>query len=217
MGKTKDLTGERFGRLIVVGRAGSHRSPSGAVRATWLCRCECGNMTTVTTDALRKTTKSCGCYGNEIRTAFSQAGGHRVHGGCGTRLYTIWKNMKSRCSNPKNQDYHNYGGRGITICTEWLSDFATFREWALSNGYREDLSIDRIDSNGNYCPDNCRWETALTQGQNRRTTSHIVYNENEYTCVGFAKLLNVSHASVSRWLKAGMKPEEIVDYVKNKS
>ncbi len=160
MGKLIDLTGQRFGRLVVVARAenDSHN------KARWCCRCDCGKEIIARSNDLRSgNTQSCGCF-QRSQTSSTNA----THGGGGTRLYTIWKAMKARCYNLKAEKYKDYGGRGITICPEWKNDFSAFRDWALSSGYTDDLSIDRIDVDGNYEPLNCRWATAKEQRHNRR-------------------------------------------------
>ena len=110
-------------------------------------------------------TKSCGCY-QKRRTSES----HKTHGLGSTRLYPIWASIKKRTLNLKTVDYINYGGRGISICDEWKNDFMSFYNWAMENGYEENkgLSIDRIDNDGNYCPENCRWTTSIIQNRNRR-------------------------------------------------
>ena len=108
-------------------------------------------------------TNSCGCY-QKRRTSET----HKTHGLNSTRLYKIWSNIKDRTLNPKHKAYQDYGGRGITICDEWKNDFIPFYDWAMSNGYSDELSIDRIDNDGNYCPENCRWTTRVIQGRNQR-------------------------------------------------
>lgn len=164
MSALKDLTGQRFGRLVVIARQGS--SPQGT--ATWRCLCDCGHEIVVSGWSLRSgNTKSCTCLKNEIAKEL-----FTVHGQCMSRLHCVWKGMKERCSNPKHNRYHRYGGRGITVCDEWLHDFQAFYDWAMANGYDENAprgqcTIDRIDNDKGYSPENCRWTDAKTQRSNQ--------------------------------------------------
>lgn len=159
--KLLDLTGRQFGKLTAVKRVGSKNNIP-----LWECKCECGNTCFVTSKLLRSGgTTSCGCYRKEnSRKMLSEI--VTTHGKSRTRIYTIWRSMLSRCSNPANKAYSYYGGKGITVCKEW-STFDNFYQWAMQNGYADTLTIDRINGDGNYQPDNCRWVTRAEQNKNR--------------------------------------------------
>lgn len=170
MKKSNDLTGQRFGRLTVIER--SNNSNDGHAR--WLCRCDCGNIKVVASNDLKKkngNTKSCGCLRLVKVKEMQQI--NIKHGKSHDRLYGIWSGMKQRCTNPKSPEFYLYGRRGISVCDEWMKDFEAFFAWAISNGYSEELSIDRIDNGKGYHPDNCRWATAKEQAVNRRTTKYV--------------------------------------------
>ena len=161
-----ELIGKRFGRLVVLAEA--DKGAQGKRR--WLCVCDCGGFTvTGKSNLISGNTKSCGCLHGEMA-----AQRQYKHGGKGTRLYNIWKNARQRCRNTHNPDYCKwYGVRGIKFTQEW-DDFSKFREWALANGYTDTLTLDRIDPNGDYGPDNCRWATWAEQRHNQRRSKEVV-------------------------------------------
>lgn len=153
-----NLTGNKYGRLTVVEYTGTKMR-----KALWKCICECGNTTYVRSHKLKDgNTRSCGCLRTELLLSYTPDRG-KTHGESDTRLYRTWSAMKQRCFNPNLPIYKYYGGRGITVCDEWKDDFVAFRDWALANGYDDTLTIDRIDNDGDYCPQNCQF---LTRSEN---------------------------------------------------
>lgn len=163
MPRTKDLTGQQFGRLTAIRSIGLDKWNN----VIWECKCECGNThATRASQLLSGRIKSCGCSHTICKKT-------RKRSNVNLRLYSVWKNMKARCLNPNCSEYRNYGARGIAICDEWIHDFNTFKEWAYKSGYDENAprftcTIDRIDVNGNYEPENCRWTTMKVQNMNKR-------------------------------------------------
>lgn len=168
MSKTKDMTGQRFGMLVVLRREGSNSDGL----ALWRCRCDCGNECVVAGANMRKgNTKSCGCM--IIKSTKARM---TTHGKSQTRLYAVWKAMIQRCCNPADKNYNRYGGRGISICREWKNDYLSFYKWAMANGYNKDApvgqcTIDRINNDKGYSPDNCRWVDLKTQQNNKSKRS----------------------------------------------
>ena len=188
MSKLLNLTGQRFGRLVVVER--STNSKNG--KARWLCKCDCGNDTVVfSTSLVRGLTHSCGCLNREIASV--RFGTHRLSE---SRLHKTWSDMKKRCYNPNSKSFPAYGGRGIEMCEEWKDDFQSFYNWAMANGYADDLTIDRIDVNGNYSPENCRWVDKLTQANNCRTNHYLTFNGKTQSIVEWARELGVSDSLI---------------------
>ena len=199
MGNKLSLVGQRFGKLTVISESGSNKHGM----SMWVCKCDCGNTTKpISGNSLKQgNTKSCGCLWTEAMTK---------HGGRNTRLYNIWGGMKARCNKKSHAFYKHYGGRGITVCAEWQSSFETFRDWAYANGYQDGLSIDRIDANGNYCPENCRWATTCQHGNNRRTNVNVEINGVVKTIADWATENGLKYQTVYRRFSRGVRGTDLI-------
>lgn len=204
--KLEDLSGKRFGKLTVLSR-----TENKGTKTIWNCVCDCGNETKVSASNLKRgTTKSCGCYQKE-RTSES----NYKHGGHNNRVYRIWQRMKSRCYYDKYEHFDRYGGRGITVCEEWRNDFKAFYDWAMANGYSDDLTIDRIDVNGNYEPSNCRWATKHEQALNQeRNKVYYVFGEKIRLCQ-ISEKYKISKSTLYKKLKKGLTIEQIIKEKEN--
>ena len=178
MSKFIDLTGQKFGRLTVLAKEGVANSG----HALWLCKCDCGSTKVVSSNQLRSGTQSCGCLQREnaAKAARKNAhNGYRKKNNIGKeyhRLHQSYKDMLNRCHSTKNRSYNQYGKRGITVCNEWKNSFDSFKKWSLDNGYDKKLTLDRINVNGNYEPNNCRWISVKEQNNNRRNNVVVTYN-----------------------------------------
>ena len=206
MGKVIDLTGQRFGRLTVL-----EPKPSKNGSAYWLCRCDCGNTSIVKGTHLRAASiLSCGCFRSECAAQRGRENpcSHLTHGNSSSRLYNIWQTMLQRCNNLHDQKYSRYGGRGISVCEEWKNSFQVFQEWALNNGYEEELSIDRINVNGNYEPSNCRWAT-MSEQQRNRTNNHFLSLNGQTKCIAaWAEITGIRNGTILRRISLGWSVED---------
>lgn len=203
--RLEDLTGKKFGRLTVVEL---DRYDPKSHSTKWKCVCDCGKEKTVLASCLKSgNTTSCGCYDLEQKSKRSWK-----HGiGNENRLYRIWGGMKSRCYSTADRNYKRYGGRGIKVCKEWLSDFTVFQSWALSHGYQDSLSIDRIDNDGDYTPDNCRWATKKVQSNNRRTNVYITYNGETHTLAEWADITGIKELTLAQRKRFGWSDSECIE------
>lgn len=197
-----NLTGQRFGKLICkkdIGRMSG--------RVVWLCLCDCGKESkVVSSNLLRGHISSCGCSRND-NPAGTTHGLSMNADKRKTRLYSVWIQMRQRCLNSKNKSYHRYGGRGISVCKEW-DDYAAFHLWAMANGYHNDLTIERINNNGNYEPDNCKWATHKEQGQNSSRNRLITFCGNTRTLGQWADLIGMHHDALRERLDNGWSVEK---------
>ena len=202
-----DLIGQRYGRLLVVAKAEDHICRgSGEHKRRWECVCDCGNTVYCTTGDLRcGDVKSCGCLMRETRKEKAT-----THGYHGTKIHNIWCAMRRRCRNVNNKDYRWYGGKGIGVCDEWESDFMSFYEWAMENGYKDGLTIDRIDPNGDYCPDNCRWVTITEQQNNRTSNRQYTYNNETHNISEWATKAGIPYSTLYMRLRNGWSFERAI-------
>lgn len=211
----KNLIGLKFGKLIVVDFVGINKNG----RRLWKCNCECGNTTNVSGSLLvNGTTSSCGCligkkYKNVdvVKEAIEEPFGKSR-----TSLYKVWTSMKNRCNNPNNSNYSRYGERGIKVCDEWENNYEIFKRWALTNGYDNDLSIDRIDNEGNYEPNNCRWVNMKEQSNNTRRNRQVTYKGMTKNLIEWAEYYNIPYNNLTAYISRGSTPIEALDYYLSK-
>lgn len=202
-----DLTGQTFGRLTVIERDEDYVRKDGRRASKWICKCECGKEISVLHSNLtRGNSKSCGCLKHE---KISQS--NLIHGLRHSRIYSIWSNMHSRCHNPNTPRYSDYGGRGVGVCSEW-GDFLEFHKWAILNGYSDELSIDRIDNNKGYSPDNCRWVTMSEQLNNRRNTVLITFNGKTQTIQQWSEELSIPYHTLRKRCISGTFGEMVQNH-----
>ena len=207
MGRANNLIGQRFSRLVVIDSAGKDARSN----TLWLCKCDCGNTKVIRGSKLKSgEIKSCGCaqhvFTEERCKHISES--KVKHGLSGDRLYYIYNNMIRRCYDKSSAKYQNYGGRGITVCDEWRNDKQTFFGWAFNNGYSEDLTIDRIDVNGNYCPENCRWSTQKDQANNRTSNHFITFNGETHTIAEWSDITGIQIQTIHKRLSCGWDIEK---------
>lgn len=209
MANFKDLTNQRFGRLKVEKLDKKVKSGK-RYRYYWDCKCDCGNHISARTDELTSgNTRSCGCLKKE-QDKINLTANHR-HKLSGTKLYRLYQGMRKRCENPKNKRYKDYGGRGITVCKEWVESNDKFFEWALSHGYKEGLQIDRIDNEKGYSPNNCRFITQKENCRNRRSNLMIPLADGSYiTFVEFAERLGLDYeVAYHKFRHLGIKRKDL--------
>lgn len=204
MSKRLELAGKTSGKLTVIKRVQSNKKGE----SQWLCSCKCGNEVVVVGYRLNsgntRRTLSCGCLQRRVNT-------ERVttHGKYGTRLHKTWQKMKERCNNANSKDYHNYGGRGITYHKEW-EEFQPFYDWATENGYSDELTIDRIDVNGNYEPSNCGWSNKKTQANNTRLNVHATINGVTKTIAEWSDYTGIKSGTLHWRYKNGIKGSALI-------
>lgn len=204
---SKKYIGKKYGMLTIMSY--SHRKSyhyfrkNGKERIDYLyfykCKCDCGKEKTISINSiLTGHTKSCGCL--HIENCINK---FKKHGKYRSKIYYIWRGIRNRCNFKKDKSYKYYGGMGIKVCDEWENDFMAFYNWAMLNGYKDGLTIDRIDVNGNYCPENCRWVDRKTQARNTRRNRFIEYNGEKYCLNDWARIVNKTSNCISYRLKKG--------------
>jgi hypothetical protein len=202
LSKAIDYTGQQFG-LLKVSEKTEKRGHGGSV--VWKCICKCGKTAEIEASRL-KYHKSCGCLSKACASTFGS--NQSKHSESSTRLYRIWCKMKSRCNNTKDKRFCDYGGRGIKVCEEWSDSYTAFSEWAKNNGYSDGLSIDRINNNGDYTPQNCRWSTTAEQALNKRSNKVIEHEGKLMTLKEWAKEVDLPYGCLQTRFIRGWSVEE---------
>lgn len=202
MGKStnndESLRGQKFGRLTIIGFEKIPKTWGGTTTYfwNWICQCDCGTIVSVNPQVVKRgQSQSCGCLKLEKTVEYNKKAKVK-HGGRYTRLYSAWRGMKQRCYSPTNKNYDHWGGRGIKVCDEWCNDFAAFEKWAMESGWKEGLTLDRIDVNGNYEPSNCRWSDWKTQARNRTTSVYYTINGETKTLIEWAEQYEIPYGTV---------------------
>lgn len=201
-----DLTGKKFGRWTVIGPP-VRKEPRREV--FWPCVCECGEERVVSGSHLRGGfSKSCGCFARERSKECATK-----HGKYFTRVYSCYGIMKRRCYDKNLEHYPCYGGRGIKVCDEWLGEdgFQHFYDWAMTNGYEDGLTLDRIDVNGDYCPENCKWATWVEQANNKRNSHFIEYNGERHTYAQWERINGLKQGTISSRIRNWWSIEEALE------
>ena len=202
----RDLTNQQFGELTVLSQAQDSVAENGRHYKMWHCRCSCGNEKDFyECNLIGGKSKSCGCVSRQKMIERTT-----THGMTNTRIYRIWENMRKRCRNHNDPRFHRYGGRGIKVCDEWNNDFLSFYNWAIENGYEDYLTIDRIDNNGMYCPDNCRWTDIKTQCKNRSTNIWVEIDGEMKIVSDWAELYGLDRDLIYRRISVGWDPKRAI-------
>ena len=217
--KPNDLTGERFGRLTAIASVGCKNKSM-----IWRCECDCGKESFSEASKLKSgKTQSCGCLRDEInRSPLKKKRQAKVKRD--KRLYYIWRGMKDRCYNPKADSYYLYGAKGIQICDEWLNDFLSFQSWSFLNGYKNYLTIDRIDNKLNHSPSNCRWSTSKEQSNNRTNNKKFTINNKTKTLKEWCEFFDIKYSTVWARMNRGwdfykalnISPQQAIGILRNK-
>ena len=199
--------GERFGRLVVIKEVEPRlQYKKGKVRR-FLCQCDCGNMTTVDIyHLIHGRIKSCGCYKKEPSLMAAKSQKYPEHM-TSSRLYTIWNGIKSRCYVKTSTPYKRYGAKGITMCDEWKNDFTSFYNWSIENGYADNLTLDRINGEGNYEPSNCRWVSYTEQANNMKSNVCLTLNGESHTYAEWGRIVGIRSATLQQRKYAGWSDE----------
>lgn len=206
MPKRKDITNQKFGRLTAIKDVGKDKSG----HRLWECVCECGTVKVFSISHLMSgSIRSCGCLRTERNIKYNKETKTK-HGQRHSSIYAIWGGIKRRTSVSKTKNYSHYGGRGIFMCKEWFDSFECFYSWAIEAGYREGLSIDRIDNDGPYTPDNCRWVTEKAQANNRRNNRMVEFNGKTQTLSQWADELGIPRARIYKRAQNNLPPEQLL-------